>query len=352
MRLPNGYGSIIKLGGNRRRPYAVRISVGYELNTAKKTVKQKYRYIGYYTTYKDALKALTIYNDANPDGTAIEITLAELYDKWSAEHYQTVAPRSVEVYSRVWKIFEPIQDTLITDLSLKYLQQFFDISGKNRPTLRFMRILISMMFEYAIRHELMPATMKEIPSLIDISKAGNPNKIVRQVFTETEIEALWKNADKPAAQVYLILIYSGLRIGELLDLKKADINIKDRCIYITHAKTAAGIRKVPIAKKILPLVENFYNTQGDYLLSILSPDGIMKLEYPRCKFRCITDLAPILTYKHRIHDTRHTFISIMADKQIDERIIKTIVGHKGEGVTQTVYTHLNFQILLDAVDAL
>lgn len=55
---------------------------------------------------------------------------------------------------------------------------------------------------------------------------------------------------------------------------------------------------------------------------------------------------------HRPHDTRHTFISRMVAAGVDERIIKRIVGHTGTGVTDTVYTHIDLQTLLDAVNQL
>ena len=56
MRLPNGFGGISKLSGNRRKPYAVRITIGWT-DEAKQIVK----YLGYYKTRSEALKALSAY---------------------------------------------------------------------------------------------------------------------------------------------------------------------------------------------------------------------------------------------------------------------------------------------------
>ena len=39
MRNPNGYGSVVKLSGKRRKPFAVRITIGWDNNG-----KQKYKY--------------------------------------------------------------------------------------------------------------------------------------------------------------------------------------------------------------------------------------------------------------------------------------------------------------------
>ncbi|WMI80585.1 tyrosine-type recombinase/integrase [Anaerotignum sp. MB30-C6] len=41
---------------------------------------------------------------------------------------------------------------------------------------------------------------------------------------------------------------------------------------------------------------------------------------------------------HRPHDTRHTGVSLLTTAGVDKRIIKKIVGHKGQGITQAVYT--------------
>ena len=53
---------------------------------------------------------------------------------------------------------------------------------------------------------------------------------------------------------------------------------------------------------------------------------------------------------HRPHDTRHTCISLLTEKEVDERFIKKIVGHKGQGVTENVYTHIELPTKLEAIN--
>ena len=50
MRLPNGYGAIVKLGGNRRKPFAVRVTTGYKDNGT-----QTFKYLGYFESKKKRL---------------------------------------------------------------------------------------------------------------------------------------------------------------------------------------------------------------------------------------------------------------------------------------------------------
>ena len=52
MKQPNGYGGISKLKGRRRKPYAVRVTTGWTDEG-----KQIKKYLGYYATKKEAIKA-------------------------------------------------------------------------------------------------------------------------------------------------------------------------------------------------------------------------------------------------------------------------------------------------------
>ena len=54
---------------------------------------------------------------------------------------------------------------------------------------------------------------------------------------------------------------------------------------------------------------------------------------------------------HKPHDTRHTCISMMTEKEVSLTLIKKIVGHSGAmSLTEKVYTHVNVQELLEAIN--
>ena len=59
-------------------------------------------------------------------------------------------------------------------------------------------------------------------------KDKNPNKTDRAPFTEKEINALWMQTDNIYVQIVLMLIYSGVRVSELLDLKRKNVFIRWR----------------------------------------------------------------------------------------------------------------------------
>jgi len=58
MKNPNGYGSISKLSGKRRKPWMVRVTVGFD----EKTGKQIQKTVGTFKERKEALECLNLYN--------------------------------------------------------------------------------------------------------------------------------------------------------------------------------------------------------------------------------------------------------------------------------------------------
>jgi len=145
-----------------------------------------------------------------------------------------------------------------------------------------------------------------------------------------------------------MLIYTGCRIGELLDLKKENVNLEERYFKIVASKTAAGIRTAPISEKVHPFFEYWYNLNDcEYLLS--TPEG-EHFKYRNYYDSYWSPLIETLGMKHRPHDTRHTCISMLTVAGVSDKVIKKIVGHKGQGVTEVVYTHFEIEELIDAIN--
>ncbi len=348
MKLPNGFGSVYKLSGNRRKPYRAIVTERWLIDTETGKWKQKRKTIGYYESKKEALQALADYNKSPYDVDASKVTFQEVFERWSEEHFPTVSESNAKGYRAAYLLCEPIANKRMVDVKLDDLQYIADTSGKNTPTLRKYKVLVGSMFKYAVIHDIIPPDMNKT-QYIDIKKAGNPNAYNREPFSKAEIEKVWKWKDTNGYfNVILMLIYSGCRISELLDLKKENVNIKERWFDVTAAKTEAGIRKVPISDKVLPFFEYWYNLNDcEYLLS--TPEG-KHFEYRNYYDSYWKPLIEQLGMSHRPHDTRHTCISLLAEAGVDDRLVKKIVGHKGQGVTQQVYTHFEIQALLEAIN--
>ena len=111
-------------------------------------------------------------------------------------------------------------------------------------------------------------------------------------------------------------------------------------------KTKAGKnRLVPIAEKILPLVESFYNPANEYLLN-LNGTPLKNVQNLRLQ---IWDKSPLLA-NHLPHDGRHTCATLMDDAEIPLKIKQLILGHSAQDITSKVYTHKTIEQLIEAIN--
>ena len=349
-RSPKGFGSVIKMKGNRRLPYMVRIQTGDKINHKTGKVTPIYYIVGYAKNRKEGLMMLAEYHRKPFNLKYADLTFADVYHDTMAykERKQKISKSSKTSYRTAFQACSPLHGVPFVKLKTKDLQEIIDNCNKNYPSLKNIKILYSQMYKYAIKHEICNTDYSKNVDLIEFTDK-NPNAKEHKRFTTEEISELWKYQDDRYYQIILILIYTGLRISELLNLKKDDIYIKEQYFEVTKSKTKSGIRVVPIADKILPFFEEWMEySQIDYLLCTEDQKPFKYRNYYDSYFIPIMDNR---RFDHRPHDTRHTCASLMAEAMIDERIVKKILGHAHNmSLTEKVYTHYEIKTLVDAIN--
>ena len=120
MRNPNGYGSVIKLSGNRRKPYCARVTTGWTDDG-----KQICKPVGYYSSASEANIALADYNK-NPFSLESNVTFAQAYRKWSVSKFSNVSKSSVVGYKAAYKKITPLHDMRMVDIKKNHMQHYFD----------------------------------------------------------------------------------------------------------------------------------------------------------------------------------------------------------------------------------
>lgn len=205
-----------------------------------------------------------------------------------------------------------------------------------------------MMYRFALRHEIVE---KDYAALCNAVKQDTPKKEVIP-FTPEEINVLWKNLyEIPFVDMILIGIYSGWRPQELSILKTADINLKERTMMGGMKTDAGKNRIVPIHPLIFPLIEKRYDESEEYLFNDeSSTQGVGKrLSYDKYRNR-FNKIMSRLKLTHRPHETRHTFITKGKSYNMDEYILKLIVGHAITDITEKVYTHRTMEQLHSEIE--
>ena len=349
MKLPNGYGSVIKMRGHRRNPYMVRKTAGWHYDKDKDKQVQDFIIIGYAKTKADGLKMLAEYNERPFDAKASRMTFSEVYDEWSKRKYPTVSHSNVVGYTACYKACGSLYNKTFMDIRLQDLQNVIDTCGKNYPTMKKLKNLFNQLYDYACKNDICSKNYAKFVDIIQY-KDRNPNRRVRDRIPDADIQRIWDQAADPYWQIVIMLIYTGCRISEFLDLKKADVNLDEQYFDVRKSKTENGVRRVPIADKVLPFYRQWFDMHPDceYLLS--NPDGNHFL-YRNYYDSYFLPLMEQLGMEYTPHFTRHTTASLMAEAGISQTIQKKILGHSGAmTLTERVYTHLDVKALVDAIN--
>lgn len=345
MRKPNGYGSVVKLSGKRRKPYAFRITDGWELNK-KGIMSPKYKYLEYFETVREASEYQAAFNSGHTVKEHIAInkthTVAELYEIWSNKAYEKLSPQGIRSYTAAYQKLSPLYNRRIDSVKIADWQNILDsYAHMSRATVTNIKIVISNICETAIKLE---EIMNNVTPHLD-SEHTEKEISIHKEFSRDEMELLWKHTDDYNIRIILIMIYTGVRITELLTLKSKDVNVGEH--YMRGGiKTKAGKNRViPIADKIYPFVKEIYNPGSEYFMgSKMTRDYFLEnIWYPAMR-----------KYKleHLPHDTKHTCETLLDRAGVNENCRKMILGHQRQGVTDAVYTHKDVVDLLDSVNAI
>ena len=337
MRNENGFGSIVcldKTGKKRRKPWAVRITTGW------KNGKQQRKYLGYYKTQKEALVALAEYHKVGVDIDLSKVTLKELFEKWLEEQEKRNITQSAKrtnyiAYNRLGKL----ADIPLNKIKTVHLQQWMDDIELKPSTKNKIKTTLGQVFDHAVQNDIVTKNYARFIKIEEkVEKTG-------AIFTDDEIKLLWQHSDDEMARIFLILIYTGMRIGELLAMNVDTIHLDERYM-VGGSKTDAGKdRVIPIHKDVLPLIKTqlgnnkwlVQNSRGNAVhYANLSPQAHEYLEK--------------LGMNHKFHDGRKTAVSLMHTAGIPMETIKIIVGHSGTDVTTKVYLYKNIQELVETIN--
>lgn len=348
MKMANGMGSVYKLSGKRRNPWIARKTKGWDLDEATGKAKQLYITIGYFPTRQEALTALVNYNNNPYDIETNTITFEEVYERWSAAHFQTIVPSAQRTWVSAFNHSKPLHKMRMRDIRANHLEGTIKDAKVGDSTKQRMKSLYNLMYKYALKYEIVD---KDYAALCDNVKRGKPT-IVRVPYTDLEIATLWENVTFPFVDMVLIGIYSGWRPQELSILQIADIDL-EAWTYYGGLKTDAGRNRcVPIHPLVRDLVKVNYEKAvamgSAYLFNDENGQQGTHLTYDKYRGR-FNKINKKLGMSHRPHDTRHTFITKAKDVDVNEYILKLMVGHAIEDVTEKVYTHRTMQQLQEEI---
>lgn len=337
-RLPKGMGSVCKLSGNRRKPYAARVQAG---TTEGGNVA--YKYLGYYESSQEAIQALIEYNKYPYNLALANATIADIWDNFKQRRFEVISESGRRIYTAAYNHLSPIHNTPIKDLKTYQLQNLIDSVNRGWQTKSHIQTLLHQMYDIAIELDIIQKNYAEF-----IKLESKPKSDIHKAFTSNEIKLLFNSVFSEAwADTVLIMIYTGMRPSEMLKIKIEDIHLQERYM-VGGLKTKAGKgRVIPINDKVYPFISKRYNKNNNFLIEHKGKP----VTYPLYK-TYFKQLMQSLDLSHLPHDGRHTFASIANTAGVNSVSVKLIMGHSSQDITERIYTHKAIEELLAAVNML
>ena len=201
--------------------------------------------------------------------------------------------------------------------------------------LRLMKNHISLVCNDAIKSGFLVSNPISLVSL----KATKETK--EKDALSSDMIRLIANSNAKTANTLMILIYTGMRINELIKIKPEDIH-PELEYMVSGEKTEAGRERIiPIHPYIMPLIKQ-WKEKPDFR-SDSTFDHYLQL-----------DLENVYHADFSSHYCRHTFASMCDDAEITIYTTKKIIGHAipKSDVTGSVYTHKNPEKLIEEIKKL
>lgn len=302
MKRANGTGSVVRLSGRRRRPWAVRVSCRDE---AGRTVQ---RAISYHARAADAQSALEEYNRAHRvSEPAADMTVAQAFAGWSAREYRKLSKGSITSHNAA---------------------------------------LIKALNRYAMERD---AISKDYSAYLDIPQAEI--KHPRGALTDRQVEALARlaAAGVPYSDTALMLCYTGFRINEFLSLTRASYHEEGNYLQ-GGLKTQAGRERiVPVHPRIAPYLAAWLEKGGAAIVCRSDGKALRDSEYRRI-FAGL--MARIGAEGVTPHWCRHTFATRLHAAGVDPLTVKWLMGHSTRADITAHYTHRTLEVLRSGIQRL
>jgi integrase len=331
---PNGYGTVVKLSGNRRNPFVVRKTAGWDDRGYP-----IYSVIGYFPTREAGLIALAEYNKDPYDVDKEKTTFSELYALWLEKRAHKLGASNLTSLKAAYKHCQRLYYMKYKAVKAFNMQECVDNCGCGYSTQGAIKNLFNHLDRFAFELDIINRCYSEL-----VTSASIP-ETEKIPFTDEEVNSLWEVIGEPWVDSVIVFLYTGFRISELLDIKTANVDLAAGTIK-GGIKTKAGKdRLIPIHSSIFEIIRGRVGDGAAYLFSHNGKKVSLSQYYVFWR-----EIMGRLGINHTPHECRHTFRSRLDSAGANKRCIDLIMGHKSNDVGERVYTHKTLEELKEAIE--
>ena len=254
-------------------------------------------------------------------------------------------------------VMENLSSTVLQDWSVK-LQD----SGLSPNTVNS---IISRLKDSLKKAVISGVILKEFSGNIIRPKSREKQVDCFNKAEQKKIEQYILTKQKPKLYGFLLCLYTGLRIGELLALTWKDVDLNNGRIIVNKSchdswvngnyvkvidttKTESSERIIPLPKQILPILKDLKKKSNrDYIIDAKSEHGAQVRSYQKTFERLLNKL----NIPHKgFHSLRHTFATRALECGMDIKTLSEILGHKNANITLKRYAHSLYEHKADMMN--
>lgn len=347
---------------------------------------------------KDQLDGIDIYLQ----GKATVNFVFERYMKTKIELRKTT--RAAYQYNYDHFVRDNIGKKRIADIKysdvLNYYLYLMTEKGYSKSTVDRIHTLLNPTFNMAVRDRIIRSNPAN-GVLAEVSKKAGKNKGIRHALTLEQQRTFMNYVEnetkfQPWWPLFMVMLGTGVRVGELIGLRWCDCDFENRIISINHSisyrqieedgvkscqyilsepKTEKGIRNVPMMDEVydaLMMEKEIQSIIGFNMMTIDGMSGFIfrnrcgKVHNPQTinqaieRIRVDCNLQEEIRAKkeHRnavevphfsCHILRHTFCTRLCEVETNLKTIQDIMGHKDIQTTMDIYAEATANMKMDAI---
>ena len=353
--------------------------------------------------------------------TGDKISFRQYYEEWKEKYAKnnleqtTIEGYDLQINGKVMREIGHLKMSSIYPLTIQTLYDKLQQAGNSATTISKIHNILSGLFKIAKKWRIIkynpcqdvfkPKTdyhvedvqcwsLEQAQTFLELIKTPLPiqykdkqRKSNTGAYYEVKGYTEYKPLDFQFIVMFEILIFCGLRRGELIALEWKDFSYKDRTLDINKStaflnnrmidKSTKGhrSRKVPLPQFLADDILKLKKQQKEYMLSIgdkwsgkrndqqkifIQQDGKqMYLSTPYNKFKSVIKMCntaiqdpdkklPEIT----LHSLRHTNATLLISENTDVRTVSSLLGHQQTSTTMNIYAHSLHKKEQEAVDGL
>lgn len=292
------------------------------------------------------------------------VTIKRLVDDFLLSKRNTIRDGSyksytylLEKFQNYFNVYFPAVYTDIQNIKPNYIKECFDhlLEGKDssdrkwsRKTINNLRTVLVQMFNYAQKQKYIDHNPASEIKELSIEKTN-----IAEFFTDQELESIWKTVNNYWADPLKFIAYTGLRKGEMINLKWKHVHLEAKHPYITiissdEWKTKTGnFRTIPLNNVALEIIKRWKGRHAEYVF-VSQTNQIIHPDKP---YRALKKALSKLSIDGDVHKLRHTFASKLLMQGESLYTVGKLLGHSDSDTTE-IYGHLSQEHLNLAITKL